>query len=75
MVRPGETGWLAEVGNVRALRATIEQVLSNDAERKCMGECARAVVEEEYSLEVQANRYYRLYKAMTSPHSSTSHSS
>jgi len=61
MVRPGETGWLAEVGNVRALREAIEQALSDDARRERIGQRCREVVEEEYTLEVQARRYRDLY--------------
>jgi len=61
MVRSGETGWLAEVGNVRALREAIEQALSDDARRERMGKRCREVVEEEYTLEVQARRYRDLY--------------
>jgi len=37
MVRPGETGWLAETGNVRSLRQAIESALENDGERQRMG--------------------------------------
>jgi glycosyltransferase involved in cell wall biosynthesis len=61
MVRPGVTGWLAEVGNVRALREAIEQALSDDTIREQMGRQCREVVEEEYALEVQAKRYAELY--------------
>jgi glycosyltransferase involved in cell wall biosynthesis len=61
MVRPGETGWLAEVGDVRALCGAIEQALSDDARRERMGQRCREVVEEEYTLEVQARRYRDLY--------------
>jgi glycosyltransferase involved in cell wall biosynthesis len=61
MVRPGETGWLAETGNVRALREAIELALSGDEVRKRMGRHCRAVVEEEYTLERQARQYRRLY--------------
>jgi glycosyltransferase involved in cell wall biosynthesis len=64
MVRPGETGWLAETGNVRALRQAIEQALADDAAREQRGQRGRAVVEEEYTLERQARRYTDLYKDM-----------
>jgi len=61
MVCPGETGWLIEVGDTRALRAAIEQALSDDAVRARMGRRCRAVVEKEYALDVQARRYKKLY--------------
>jgi glycosyltransferase involved in cell wall biosynthesis len=62
MVRPGETGWLAEVGDVRALREATEQALSDDGARARIGHQCRSVVEEEYTLEIQAERYRRLYE-------------
>jgi len=64
MVRPGETGWLAETGNVRALRQAIEQALADERGREKRGTRAREVVEEEYTLERQARRYSELYGEM-----------
>ena len=64
MVRPGETGWLAEVGDVRALRRSIETALSDDETRNRLGRRCREVVENEYTLEVQANRYRDLYEQL-----------
>jgi glycosyltransferase involved in cell wall biosynthesis len=62
MVHSGETGWMAEVGNVRELREAIERALSEDTERRRFGARCRAVVEEEYTLERQARRYRDLYE-------------
>jgi len=62
MVRPGETGWLAETRNVRALRDAIEQALADGAAREQRGQRGRGVVEEEYTLERQARRYRDLYR-------------
>jgi len=62
MVRPGETGWLAEVGNVRTLREAIEQALRDEREREQMGTRAQEVVEEKYTLERQAQQYTNLYE-------------
>ena len=61
---PGETGWLAETGNVRALRQAIEQAPADDAAREQRGQRGRAVVEEEYTLERQARRYRNLYERL-----------
>ena len=66
MVRPGDTKWLAETGNVRSLRDAIETALENDAERKRMGRRCREVVEEEYTLERQAEQYTALYESILS---------
>ncbi|MCS4101411.1 glycosyltransferase [Salinibacter ruber] len=64
MVRPGETGWLAEPEDVRSLREAIEASLSDDAVRRQRGERARAVVEKEYTLEVQARGYKDVYQRL-----------
>jgi glycosyltransferase involved in cell wall biosynthesis len=62
MVRPGETGLLAPVGDVRALREAISQCLLDRDKREAMGVNCRKVVEREYTLEVQAKRYIALYE-------------
>ncbi|MCS4198113.1 glycosyltransferase [Salinibacter ruber] len=64
MVRPGETGWLAEPRDIRSLREAIEASLSDEAVRRQRGERARAVVEEEYTLEVQARAYQDVYQRL-----------
>ncbi len=64
MVRPGETGWLAEKGDVYSLRHTIETTLEDDSERERRGRRCREVVEEEYTLEQQARRYATLYNSI-----------
>ncbi len=64
MVCSGETGWLAEAGNVRFLRDNIEQALNHDDERKRRGSRSRTVVEEEFTLQKQAREYRRLYARM-----------
>ncbi len=62
MVRPGETGWLAETGDVQALRESIKTALSDEEARKRMGKHCREVAKDEYALEVQARRYRQLYQ-------------
>jgi glycosyltransferase involved in cell wall biosynthesis len=64
MVRPGETGWLAETGNTQSLREKIEMALSDKEARERMGMRCRKVVEDEYALEVQARRYRDLYEQL-----------
>jgi len=61
MVRPGNTGWLAEKEDVQALRAAIDTALTDDAERERLGTRCREVVENEYTLDVQGRAYRRLY--------------
>ncbi len=64
MVRPGVTGWLARCGDADALRGAIVAALSDDAARARLSENARRVAVEEYSLEVQAAAYVRLYERL-----------
>ena len=64
MVRPGETGWLAPVGNVRALRDTIDQALSDHQQRNRMTRRCREIAVEEYALNVQARQYRSLYLSL-----------
>jgi glycosyltransferase involved in cell wall biosynthesis len=64
MVRPGVTGWLAKCGDADALRGAIVSALSDDAARAKMSENARRIAVQEYSLEVQAAAYVRLYERL-----------
>nr|WP_259116335.1 glycosyltransferase family 4 protein [Salinibacter ruber] len=64
MVRPGETGWLAEPESVRSLSNAIETALADKAARRQRGERCREVVEAEYTLEVQAQAYKQLYQSL-----------
>jgi glycosyltransferase involved in cell wall biosynthesis len=64
MVRPGETGWLAPTGDTVALRGAIVEALRDDASRARMSEQCRRVAVEEYSLDVQAGGYVKLYETL-----------
>jgi glycosyltransferase involved in cell wall biosynthesis len=61
MIRPGETGWLAEPGDVAGLRNAILSALGDDTARAAMGKACRDRVEREHSLRRQAERYIKLY--------------
>ncbi|MDW8403383.1 glycosyltransferase family 4 protein [Chloroflexus sp.] len=61
LVRPGQTGWLAPVGDVAGLREAMRRLLRNDDERLAMGRQCRAVALAEYRQELQAQRYLDLY--------------
>jgi glycosyltransferase involved in cell wall biosynthesis len=64
MVRPGVTGWLAKNGDAGSLRDAIVTALADDANRATMSAHCRQVAVEEYSLEVQAAAYARLYERL-----------
>jgi glycosyltransferase involved in cell wall biosynthesis len=65
MVRPGITGTLAPTGDVAALRRSIVEVLSLSPEQHAeMSANCRRIANEEYSLDVQARAYVRLYESL-----------
>ncbi len=67
LVRPGQTGLLAPVGDVPGLRAAIRQLLTNESERQALRRLCRAVALAEYRQELQAQRYLDLYRAILDP--------
>jgi glycosyltransferase involved in cell wall biosynthesis len=65
MVRPGVTGTLAPTGDVAALRRAIVDMLLLPPERHAeMSANCRRIAIEEYSLDVQARAYVRLYESL-----------
>jgi glycosyltransferase involved in cell wall biosynthesis len=65
MVRHGETGLVVEPGRVEALGSAIGELLDDTGRRRAMAEACRRVVEAEYSLERQVQRYSELYESIT----------
>jgi glycosyltransferase involved in cell wall biosynthesis len=63
MVRPGVSGWLAPTGDTAALRDAIVGALNDPRRGEMSRECRRIAVQE-YSLEVQARAYARLYESL-----------
>ena len=64
MVRPGQTGWLAPTGDTNALREAIETALRDRERRIVMSPLCRQIAVEEYSLDVQARAYAKLYETL-----------
>ncbi|MEM1211455.1 MAG: glycosyltransferase [Planctomycetota bacterium] len=62
MVRPGQTGRLAEYGDVEGMAEMLAGLLGDEAGRAEMGRRAREVAESEYPLALQAERYLELFK-------------
>jgi glycosyltransferase involved in cell wall biosynthesis len=63
-IRPGITGYLAEPGNAQDLHNGIIQLLKDEPLRNHMGQQARAIVLEEYGLNLQVQRYVQLYNQL-----------
>src|SRR5215471_6550117 len=64
IVRPGVTGLLATAEDVRSLRHAIMSILSDDVKRESMSHESRRVALQEYRLELQAERYRRVYQQL-----------
>jgi glycosyltransferase involved in cell wall biosynthesis len=63
-VIPQRTGLLAEPKNAEDLAGQIEYMITHPKEREAMGENARKLVEQEYTLKIQGERYIELYQKM-----------
>jgi glycosyltransferase involved in cell wall biosynthesis len=66
LVRPGVTGYLAEPENAEDLCRGITLLLEDKSARSDMGERCRKIAVEEYSLELQTERYITLYREIIS---------
>lgn len=64
MVRPSETGWTFPSGQVTALQASLTEALASRALWPAYRERCRQVAVTEYSEEVQAERYHRLFSEL-----------
>ena len=62
LVRPGITGLLAKPEDPVNLASKIAELLEDDSLRYKMSESCRSIAVEEYSIELQAQRYIALYK-------------
>lgn len=62
LVRPMITGYLANPENIKDMANGIIQLLENNDLRDSMGQQCRAIAMQEYSIELQAQRYIELYQ-------------
>lgn len=60
----GKTGFLAPWGNLKRLESCVRELLLNDALAKTMGQKARKLAEEKFSLERMENNYARLVRKL-----------
>lgn len=62
-VRPGQTGWLAQAGDVESWHSALKTALSERIKDPMRwSKPCRSIVEAEYALNVQASRYIDLFK-------------
>jgi glycosyltransferase involved in cell wall biosynthesis len=64
VVRAGVTGYLAEPENVADFRTGIVKLLEDDRLRNLMSQACRSIAVDEYSLELQVERYLDVYRQM-----------
>ncbi|MEO8201893.1 MAG: glycosyltransferase family 4 protein [Gemmatimonadota bacterium] len=60
LIRPGENGFLVNIGDVEGMTRAMLAMLADRAQARTMGANARALVEREYGLEVAATRHLAL---------------
>jgi glycosyltransferase involved in cell wall biosynthesis len=63
LVTSGKTGLLVQEGDVPGLVTALESVLIDPAVSRAMGERARRVTTEHYTLAIQADRYAKIYRS------------
>jgi len=70
VVRPGVTGYLAAPENAADFSAGIRQLLEDDQLRGEMRHRCRSIAVEEYSVDLQAQRYAEVYRQVVQSHPS-----
>lgn len=64
LVRPGMTGLLAEPEDTQGMSEKLVQLLEADGERAEMRKRCREIAVDEYSIELQCDRYIQLYEKL-----------
>ena len=67
MVRPGQTGWLAEEISPQAFARALEVALGELNHGLDLRGSCRALAEDEYGSDLQAQRYLQLFKSLYLP--------
>lgn len=67
LIRPGQTGWLTEPGDVAGLRAALEDVRSDPARADRLALQGRAHVEAHFDLRVNAWRQLEIFQQHRAP--------
>jgi glycosyltransferase involved in cell wall biosynthesis len=69
MVISADCGLVLPYNDVPALEAALEQLASDTAFRRCLGENARRAYEEHYSWEIMQARLRAVYASLSTPSS------
>jgi glycosyltransferase involved in cell wall biosynthesis len=65
IIRDGSTGLLAAPADIQGLRAAVTRLLEDINLRESMAALCRQTAVEEYSLDIQAQRYLSMYERLT----------
>ncbi len=65
VVKSGQTGHLGSPGDMESMVVGVRQLLENEPYRQTISRNSRQVVEAEYTLELQAQRFADLYQELT----------
>ena len=66
-VRPNETGYLADPLDAKDFSRGIVKLIEDESSRIRMSDRCRKVITSEFSIELQVDRYLRLYKQLLNP--------
>jgi glycosyltransferase involved in cell wall biosynthesis len=62
VIEDGRTGVLVDAGDVEALTSAVTGLLAEEASRAAMGRAARQAVDEQFTMDVMADRYAQQYR-------------
>lgn len=66
LIRQGQNGYLVDIGDAAAMTRAMGNLLRHPREAREMGRAGRAIVENEFGLEVAADRHLALFSSMRS---------
>ena len=66
MVRPGQTGWLADAATPKALARTIDMAIQDVQAGVDLRSMCRAMAKSEFGVELQTRRYLELFQSLCS---------
>jgi glycosyltransferase involved in cell wall biosynthesis len=66
LIRPGENGYLVDIGDAAAMTRAMASLLRNPREAQEMGRKSRKLVEQDFGLEAAAERHLALFSSLVS---------
>ena len=66
LIRPGRNGQLVDIGDAAGMTRAMLALLRNPREAREMGRMSREIVENEFGLDVAADRHLELFSSLRS---------